>query len=496
MSFIINPFLFNIVDTTPAGEQLFGVIGDSNADGRGATIPVVASDTLFLWSGSSFTEITNQSVSNDDPTKGSIWQQFATDYKAFSGHKTLLVNGASGGAEYYPNGDNNNWYTSGTLYTAWKTKMLNALGNKSLTTPKAIFVNLGINDVRSANSIADITTGVNSLVSRLAADFPNTPIIFIQVGRTEAADGANTQKLYDMRKLLITTIEANANLYMCGSAASLIGTGGYLGDNLHYTQASNDSLGSMFCRWFKNADVPNKWARAVVSSTFDDQTTTWKNLRVTFITNQYNNGNYFKLENLFLFKTSTKNNIFNDLTFLSFGVDGGVTFTADDCITTNGTTSYFVMGFVPSIYNSRASVNDVIVGVRLKSKTTSGSAGFFGRVDPSSNALVCYQGASNTNYRVNDNTTSNLGSESGFTAGNTYAVARNGGTKYLHKGLAVDASAAVASTSACTQAIVIGAVVSNTSFSLYFGGSYHYAFASKYSDLDLTSLYAGLDTLL
>jgi hypothetical protein len=495
--FIINPYTTTIVDTNVNGEQLFGVVGDSNADGRGPTIPTVASNTLYLWNGTSFSEITTQSVSNDDNTKGSIWQQFATDYKASTGHETLLVNGASGGAEYYPNGDNNNWYTSGTLYAAWKTKMTNALSSAGLNTPKAIFVNLGINDVRSANSIADITTGVNSLVSRITSDYPNTPVIFIQVGRSEVADGTNSQKLYDMRKLLITTIEANASLYMCGSGAALIGTSGYIGDNLHYTQASNDFLGSMFNRWFVNSDVSNKWARAVVSSTFDNLSSGRKSLLATFITDQYNNGNYFKIENLFLFKNSNSNNIFNDLTFLSFAANAGATFTSNTSISTNGTTSVFTIGFIPSIYTGRSSTNDVIVGVKLKTKTTTGSSGFFGRIDASSNALVCYQGgAPNTNYRVNDQTTSNLGTDAGFVANNLYSVARNGGTKYIIKNSTVDASASVASTGALNQAITIGGVNNNGSVSLFFNASYEYAFAAKYSDLDLSSFYTGIENVV
>lgn len=500
---IVNPYVFSLGgDTTPDGHQIFGVVGDSNADGRGATIPTVGSGILYLWDGSAFDEITTQSVSNDDNTKGSIWQQFATDYNTNTTYKVDLVNGASGGSEFYPNGDNNNWYTSGTLYAAWKTKMDNALAFRGLSRPKAIFVNLGINDLRSANTFSDIQTGMNSLFSRLTSDYPNVPILCIQLGRDEVG-GFNSQDAYDMRLHLINTCESNTNIHIVSSAATFVDvSGGYIADNLHYSQATNDIIGSQFARWFNNSSISNKWARSVVSAHFDELSSNRKTLIADFVTNLYNDGNYFKLEQLSLFKTTTQNNTLFDFTFKGYSVKVSTpSFTANDNLATNGTSTAFTISYINSIYTGGgAGQNDFIIGVKLKTRTTASgsSAVFFGRGDGSSNYIRVAQGATSVNYHANVAAASqkNYATDAAFVNNTLYSVARNGGTEYLLKGSSVVDSNAIASTTAMSGAITIGANNLNGTVSLWFNASYEYCFAAKYSDFDMASFYTDIEYVL
>jgi len=117
-------------DTTDDGKQAFLIIGDSNADGRGVTIPTVAADTLYLYNGVDLTEVTAQTVANNGDY-GSPWQQFATNYKSLSTRKTVLIQKGWGGSEFYPNGDNTNWYTSGDLYQPAVDAANNYLYSKS-----------------------------------------------------------------------------------------------------------------------------------------------------------------------------------------------------------------------------------------------------------------------------------------------------------------------------------------------------------------------------
>lgn len=487
-------------DTTALGEQVFGIVGDSNADGRGDTIPVVGADTLYLWDGAAFDEITTQSVANEGGgIYGSIWQQFATDYKASSSRITLLVNGALGGAEFYPNGDNNNWYTSGDLYVPWRDDMRAALAAKALGKPKAIFVNLGINDVRGSTTLANITTGVNSLVARIKADFPNTDIVFIQVGRTETS--ANNEALFDIRRLIVETCENDPRCHMCGSGATFVGvTGGYNGDNLHYSQAANDHIGAMLGRWMINGSR-SKWARSVISSHFDELSSTRKGLIETFISTL---GADFHILNGFLnFKTTDQNNTFFDWTFLGLGLNTNGTFVANSHIATSGAANQtFSFGYLNAFFDKGgAGQNDFRLGVKLKTRSTAAgtAAVFFGRTDASGNVIRVGQAAAagTTNFHANVLAAGQVnGTEADLVSGTLYTVSRDGLNQYLHRNKVQDATASAASSGACDGAITIGYNNNNGTLSFPFNGQYEYCFAAPYTSFDYDAFYDAVEVLI
>lgn len=482
-------------------KHLFGVVGDSNADGRGETIPVVPAATLYKWNGTAFDEITTQHVANDI-NRGSIWQKFAIDYKASTGQSAYLVNGARGGAEFYPNGDNDNWFTTGTLYGSFKTKMTAALADSGASAPKGIFINLGINDYRSANSIANIKTGIDSLLSRLTTDYPGVPILVIQMGRSESGGNGGDERGYDMRSYLVAKAEALEDVHIVGSGAFLIGmSDGYIADNLHYTQASNDILGMQFATWFKNSSISNKWARSVASSCFRsalnaNRTTLVANL----IKNQYDVGNYFKLEYLCSYCVPSINDFLADWCFLGYGVAGaGLSASTNSHMITNGTnTSFLVFNATTSFYDRAATQSDIIMGVKLRTKSTaSGTAAtLMGRTD-TTYAIRIAQSSTFVNYHVN-----NLGAnqrntaETTFTAGTLYSVARNGNTEYLIKNADVFDTNTLASDGQVTQAIVIGVNNANGTVSFPFNGTYSYAFMGKYQGFDLASFYADMEYMI
>jgi hypothetical protein len=486
-------------DTTPEGHQIFAVVGDSNADGRGTTIPTVASGVLYNWDGSTFNEITTQSVSNDDNTKGSIWQQFATVYNGDTGYKVNLVNGASGGAEFYPNGDNNNWYTSGTLYAAWKTKMDDALAFRGLSTPKGIFVNLGINDCRSANTITDIETGIDSFFSRVMADYPGVPIILIIPGRSETTT-FNDLKYYQVRHYLREKAVDNADVYVIANACSFIGiTGGYEADNLHYSQDTNTILGNVCGYFYRNEDIANKWARAVVGFQYNTLTANQRTLITDFVTNQYNDGNYLLLEALYKFRTGDARDVLVDWTFLGYGFNNGATFTANSNIRTQGGTNFWwSASYTPGVYQrSGAGQNDVIAGVKLETRNTaSGTAGvMFGRTDAGGDAFRIAQSTTFANYYVNNQTQENY-TDVALAASTLHSIARNGTDMSYAKNGSVVETVTLASTGAVDQALMLGKNLVNTTSSFAFDGTFTYMYAGKYVGFDLSTFYTDMEYVI
>jgi hypothetical protein len=489
---LINPYLFD-----GTGSDVFGIIGDSNADGRGETIPTVSTNTLFLSNGSVLTEITTQSVANDDNTKGSAWQQFATDYKTSTGRKTILVQGASGGAEFYPNGDNNNWYTSGTLYAAWKTKMDNTLTLTGKSLPKAIFIILGINDARSSNTLANINTGITSLISRLTTDYPGVPLVFSALGRSEGTTSADTTKVYNVRVLMQDAVQATTDAYMCANLFAFTGTGMMQVDNLHFTQSGYNAAGAMFARWMINTSY-SKWARAVISSHFDELSTNRKTLIANFIDSQVANGNYFDFEQYTLSQTTTANNAAIDWVFLNYNLNNGATFNANNSLQTTGSTaSHFITSYTPLNNNAKSSNTDVIVGARVGTiGTASGTpAILFGCGGSGTGELRFAQGINNVNYAVNCETIPN-GTDVNIQSNNLYAIARDGGTQYLLKNGSVVNSSADAVTTQPLNAVRWGMFLNNTTAQFPIQAHFKAVFAAKYTTFDVSSFFTEQEYLI
>lgn len=488
-------------DETLDGKQVVGVVGDSNADGRGTTIPTVAADTLFLWNGSSTDEITTQSVANaGGGIYGSIWQQYATVRKSTLGKKTVLVNGGSGGAEFYPNADNNNWYTTGTLYDAWRTEMYECLAFHGLTRAKHIIVNLGLNDVRAATSIANITTGVQSLAARLTNDFPGTPIRFIQVGRDETT--GNSQLFYQTRKAIRDVCEVNANCHICGDASMFIGIANSYNadpDDLHYAQAMNDTLGDILERWEFHYGIYTKWANSIISSHYDSLNPTLE-VKIQAFINALG-ADYFKMPFFLLLESSNINNFNLNWTFLGYGVNVGGTINVLGRLATNGTTSQL---YAPGYFNSYMDVggtgqNDFRCGVWLGTRTTADgtAAVLFSRTDAGGDIIRVgvASGAGTVTYAANSSANTN-GTDGDLVDDTLYSVGRNGTAKELWKGATMDATATEATSGACDQNINIGVNNNNGVLSLPLNADYRLFFVSPYSNFDFSNFVSACTALL
>jgi lysophospholipase L1-like esterase len=495
---IFNPFFQNGAQWYGSGggvsRHAFGIIGDSNADGAATIITTCAADTLYLWNGSTTTEITTQSVANDSPTLGSIWQPFATAYKANTGSPVFLINGSRGGsnASALGAGSGFSWSTTGTLYDLFKAKVASGLAASGISQLTAIIVNLGVNDVRGAQSLATITTGFNSLFTRLNTDYPGVPVLVIQVGRKE--DTLLNSALYEVRELLIDLANTYTNVHMCSSALTFALLSGYEADGLHYNQLTQQAIGSQLANWFTNSAY-SKWGRSVISSLFDVPSNARKTLIDNFISSQVTSGNYFRMDGLHVFKTGTENNIYFDWSFIGYGVKRTSTFTANDSIATDGVAGYFDTSYIQNHLTKRSLRTNLFMGVKVKTRVTAGTAYLFGNFN-GTNIVGANSNGTNVRYLINDATFSN-GTEVTFANNSLYSVGRTAGTKRLIKNKTQDATAAVAVAANIDNFnVTIGAINSSGTKATFMSASYEYYFVSEHDSFDIGNFYDNIEIMI
>lgn len=494
---IINPYRFADTDTTPSGEQLFWLIGDSNADGRGTSIHTIGSGILYNWNGSSYDEITTQTVSNDG-SYDSMMRYFAPAYNTSFGNKVLSVCSGHGGTALYNSGTREYWSGGGgtdDVYEPARTVVRAALANKGLTRPKAIFISLGLADALDGVSDANIDSAMTSLITNLTTDFPGSPILWLVNGRLTAVS-FNTG-LYNLRKRQLEKAEAftNCHCLSSGCAISLI-SGGMLADNLHFDNNGLEAWALQFNRWFINSSITNKWSRAVISSHFDELSSGRKTLVDQVVAGLYNRGDYFDLEHFTTYKTTIRSNTYVDWSFLGFGFETGAGFTANTCITTNGTTSYYSYTYFQDINTRSATVTDFIHGAKLKTKVTAVGtiAALFG-----AGITGCVnnfgQNTTNTIFRAGDNTITN-GTETGFVADNLYSVFRNGTTRGLKKNKTTLVSGTVASTGTVNIFPRVGCNNISGVAQNFTSGTFEYVYAAKFSTFDFDSFFDDVENMM
>lgn len=239
---------------TSDGKHLFGVVGDSIARGTNNRNgePIPSNDgTLYEFSGASVSQVIDIASAVD----GSQWPSFAVKWKALKSADTVISMGAIGGAEWFPNGDTNNWHTSGANYNIWKAEA-EAMEAHYSRKMYAVIINLGINDARGTKPLADIQAAMFSLIDRINADFSAPRIYIVQLGREERG---LTNRIRDIQKLIdnadpshayndggsygIGLLQRYANLKKAEELERYIGLGLYGTDNLHLSQNGNNHFG-------------------------------------------------------------------------------------------------------------------------------------------------------------------------------------------------------------------------------------------------------------
>ena len=490
-----------------AKKDVFLAIGDSNSAGKGRTLgPVTSRDTLYHYeSPGGIVEITTTDISTNPPLGdyGTSYNQFAIDYKANTGHSVVMVTQGQGGSNFYPAGDGVNWYTSGDLYAPMLVASAAACALVGVALPTAIFLNLGINDVRDGVSMANMTTGIDSLFDRLESDFPGVPILVIQVG---SQDGPvyNSAALYHMRERLRTEVVLRTNAYFVSNNCSFVQSGVtdhyYDVESLHLDQSGNNLQGSQMARWFTLSGY-SKAARNVLSCMMVMPSTTRMNLIAAFIDSQVAaSNNWYKMDMLFPYKTNNFENIFQDWSFLWIQTDyvAPITFNVDSDIETNGTSNFTANYHAAYTNGSLPTQTDWIFGVKQKTNLSGGASGcmFGGRQTAILAGCFLIQVSGGPgNWCINSVNTDN-NSETSYANDTLFSVARTGTTSRFIKNATTATSVTRASTAKENETICIGALNTSTVKSLFYSARFEYVYSARYADFDLSSFYTNMETLL
>lgn len=419
-------------NTSPRGQQVWGILGDSLAIGTSsAPGPTPTAGTVYEYDGSSIIEVGATDLSNANT--GSPWPRFGIDYNAAHGLKPVFVNCANGGAEFYPNGDNNNWYTSGTLYAAAKTKIDNALLAAEVLSPRGILVILGINDVRGAQALADVSTGVTSLITRLNTDYGHPNIYFALPGRSETAGvaGYNSNRHQYVRRLLLNAIGTYTNVHVVCSVLPFANWGLYGADLLHLTQTGNNVLGGLFARYANDSDSDRIY-KTIISGLRDEVNSTKKAAIKTFV-NTFSD--YFQtVDALHIYVADTHDNALVDWGMIAAPFEvGSPTFHANSDIETDGSSSY-IRPLILQDNTARSGATDFVEFATTKTVTTgSGTSAFLFGKQISSVLSRIYQGGSVLTCQVLDGTGHTSAVDAKFADNTLYAIQRISTTKKMKK---------------------------------------------------------------
>lgn len=420
-------------DTTADGKQAYLIIGDSNAgDTTAATTlgPTTPAGTTYRWNGSGLTELTTQDLSNAGAIYGTAYKQFALNRYTRTGMKSVFVNRAVGGSEFITNGDTTNWSTTGALYAPAVTDANACLANLGLARFKGIFLVLGTNDVREGTlTLPDIYTGMQSLLTRLTTDFPNTKIYMVTTGMYNGAVVTMDARKWGMIKNFFDIAASYADAEIIGSLYNMFQWGYGFGDSLHLTTAGYNKLGEQFERAIASTETV-KEVRRMQTMMFNDPTTTQKAAIKTF----YNGGWFTYLDGLQTYVGGVRNQLLYDYTGYTCPVDTGpVDIPNNNFIHTDTTPKYITTNFVSSVMIRNTTVSNFIEGTRTGTNLVPVATAGIPLGNNSGSLIRIFQTtASNTFWAANDTTNTTYATWTKIPDNTNIAVGRNGTTKYLY----------------------------------------------------------------
>jgi hypothetical protein len=472
---------------------ILAVAGDSNKDGRGTAgdRPVVPAGTLYTFNGTELEEITTQSISNDGDF-GGIFQQFAIKLKQLTGRPTIVVNGAAGGAyvtsQPGSTPPNNDWSSTGILYSPFTTDLDGLLVFLERDAPDLIVFGDGINDVRSGVATATITAAFDNLISRLHTDYPNTPIVLTQPGY----DGTTglTQVLYDLRQYNIGKMLSDSLIYVISTTGSFSSAQMYNVDLLHLLMVGYSVQGEMLARLVYLTQY-DKVSRCVIASMFGDLTNNKMDMIARIVDGVVDRGDYLLLENLSVFFNTSENNAFVDLSLMGFnGIGSGdPTYNPDTSYSFDGVDDAVIPIVIQSL-TRRATQNDFIEGAFIVNNPGS-VAYLFGVVNGVTTDHALLQGSTQIQYSSNDATLTVA--EAAPLANNQFhGIGRSGGTKIKFTGKVQTDTDAVASNGRTSQFNKLGCAggTSNSGFGSWGVAWYVH---SALAGLDFDSLYDDIE---
>lgn len=484
---LVNPY------TNTNSSSLFVVIGDSNSgDNTSSTAygPTTAAGVALKWNGSGLTDVATTDFNNTAGTHGTPWKKFCLDYNAATGKSVIIVNRASGGSEFYPNGDNNNWYTSGTLYASMQSDLASALAFVGKLKPDAFFIHLGVNDIVSANTTTDILTGMTSLFTRLLTDYPGVKIYIVNTGVDNLSLGMTARKFF-FKKSFRDFAQNNADIEQVCNLDSFEQWG--YGDGIHLIQDGYNKEGELFARTLTSSET-NKEVRQVLTYFHDKLNSTHEAAVKTFVEGMESDGTwiYTNIDCMQIYvSTYSKKNVFLDFTNIQTPLDDGFDWVSGVGIHTDNTPKTLIPNFIPSICAVNTTVTDFINGTKTGTNLTSaGTQGVLWSNPVGSLRRVFQTATSVINYNVNDATNTTYSGDTKILDDTRYATTRNGTAKALHKNSTQVSSATVSAGALSTSSVEIGGATSQIDC------QFKYFYNTQFTGTTLSTFEGRIETLI
>lgn len=396
------------------GRDVIWVIGDSLTRKRdtGAAGTTPAAGTVYQFYNGTINEIGSTDIQqNDDPNTnwGSMWPDFGINYYNNTGRKPVLACSGQGGSTISNDGvDDGYWAPGGAYYSPAKDLCDDACAAVGVTHPKYTIIHLGINDAANAISLATIQSDISALLTQINTDYPDTEILIVQIGRLGAA--SINARIAAIRSYWIAACESFSNVYMAAGLPTFDAIGSmYQVDNVHLSQTGNLTCAAQLGRSVLPANVAlTKWARTIVSCHLSELSSGRKTLIQNFVTTV--GSALFSAEAIIKLKVAATNDAYLDFAMMTaFYNLGGGTITLNDCFTTNGSSTYGSVNFIPNIA-LRVTQNNISAEIKIKdNRTASGSFGT--ALGGGSGASHIRIGQTNTIAygRINDITSSTFG---------------------------------------------------------------------------------------
>lgn len=461
--------------TNAQGQQVVWVIGDSHGRARasGAYGPTPTAGTVYQFYGGTINEIGATDIQQDvdDVNWGSIWPQFGINYFNATGNKPVITLSPIGGTTFaFDAAAVDCWADTSTLYVDSKVLCDDALSAVGVQSPRYIVVILGNNDAFYTVALATIQTAINQVFATLTTDYPNAEILVVQNGRLAA--GSINLRINTIRSYLIQAAIDNPNVFIAASQATLDAVGScFLADNIHMNQTGNNHIADMLGKFVLNTSY-TKWARSIISNHLSELSSARKTLIQNFVTTV--GASLHSAEGIFKFKAATEQDTFVDFSFMTaFYNLAGFTFTANSHITTNGSSTYGRINFIPT-FAVRALQNNISAEIYIKDNR---STTFATALGGGSGATHIRIGQSDTIVygRIHDITTTSF-VESDFVDGNSYRVKRTSSTaKTGDKSGTQVVSVSVTSIAPSANGLNVGAMNVSGTASDFMDGDYESA---------------------
>lgn len=466
--FLMNAYSTGASDTNGSGQQLWGLLGDSIANGRNDEDLDIGPQTIYT--ATVFEHVLNTGIvdlkdadlanSND----GSQWKKAGMDFYKYTGHKMVFSNGAVSGSSFFPRSGFTDWSSSGVNRALFQTKMSNGLNFVGVGKMRGVFMHMGINDAFGSESLASIETAVHDFFNWFHLTYPTTHLYVWNIG---FIGGVATSRVLSVRSYIVDSVAEHTNAHIVLNLSNYLDYHGV--DGLHLTQFGNDLTGAATIQFMRvnglisNDPViysPAATAAGVIAAFPTALSTDEAKIVNDFVEYMDNFSIWDDIDAIVCTHFGAQNNSLHDMKGVTNPVNNGGTWTSHQGIALSGATSSRInTDFIPSTDGVNFIQNDAeYIYILTKNNHSIGVAGIhMGAIGSSTNKRV--QLGQNTSggwtWRINDNNSNSVGSAA-LKNGGYYRGRRNASNTSDGKENMLNSPASGTAVSICDVEVVIG----------------------------------------